>query len=58
MKEGGREKGRGEWLTHIYGVGYGKTIAKVLVTLKTIKGTKQLRLDPRFSFLFPPPSQS
>ena len=26
--------------------GYGKTISKVLVTLKTLKGTRQLRLDP------------
>lgn len=26
--------------------GYGKTISGVLITLKTAKGTKQLRLDP------------
>lgn len=26
--------------------GYGKTIARVVVGLKTVKGTKQLRLDP------------
>ncbi len=26
--------------------GYGKTISKVVVVLKTVKGTKQLRLDP------------
>ena len=26
--------------------GYGKTISHVIVTLKTVKGTKQLRLDP------------
>jgi DNA helicase TIP49 (TBP-interacting protein) len=26
--------------------GYGKTIASVVIGLKTVKGTKQLRLDP------------
>lgn len=26
--------------------GYGKTISHVVVALKTVKGTKQLRLDP------------
>lgn len=26
--------------------GYGKTISRVVVGLKTVKGTKQLRLDP------------
>lgn len=26
--------------------GYGKTITSVVVTLRTAKGTKQLRLDP------------
>jgi RuvB-like protein 1 (pontin 52) len=26
--------------------GYGKTISHVVVSLKTVKGTKQLRLDP------------
>jgi RuvB-like protein 1 (pontin 52) len=26
--------------------GYGKTISHVLITLRTAKGTKQLRLDP------------
>jgi RuvB-like protein 1 (pontin 52) len=26
--------------------GYGKTIANVVITLRTAKGTKQLRLDP------------
>jgi RuvB-like protein 1 (pontin 52) len=26
--------------------GYGKTISHVIVALKTVKGTKQLRLDP------------
>jgi len=35
--------------------GYGKTIAHVIVGLKTVKGTKQLKLDPtiyeRFNFL-------
>ena len=55
------EKGRGERGKERRGssysyillfLGYGKTIAKVLVTLKTIKGTKQLRLDPRY---FPSP---
>ena len=26
--------------------GYGKTISHVVLSLKTVKGTKQLRLDP------------
>eukprot|EP00171_Calliarthron_tuberculosum_P006984 IDg6984t1 len=26
--------------------GYGKTVSRVLIVLKTVKGTKQLRLDP------------
>lgn len=26
--------------------GYGKTISHVVISLKTVKGTKQLRLDP------------
>ena len=26
--------------------GYGKTVSQVIVGLKTVKGTKQLRLDP------------
>lgn len=28
--------------------GYGKTISHVIIGLKTVKGTKQLRLDPSF----------
>lgn len=27
--------------------GYGKTIAHVIIGLKTVKGVKQLKLDPR-----------
>ena len=27
--------------------GYGKTVSHVLISLKTVKGTKQLRLDPQ-----------
>lgn len=29
-----------------YVVGYGKTISHVVIGLRTVKGTKQLKLDP------------
>jgi len=33
--------------------GYGKTIAHVVIGLKTVKGTKQLKLDPTIYERFP-----
>jgi hypothetical protein len=30
--------------------GYGRTISHVVIGLKTTKGSKQLRLDPRYGF--------
>jgi hypothetical protein len=31
---------------HVQAAGYGKVVSHVIIGLKTVKGTKQLKLDP------------
>ena len=31
---------------HSYSIGYGKTVSHVVIGLRTVKGAKQLKLDP------------